>query len=372
LRVLMITKALVVGAYQKKAEELARLPGVELTVAVPPLWKEGRHRIQLERTFVQGYDLRVEPMALNGNFHLHYYPGLGRLIREVRPQILHIDEEPYNLATFLAMRLAKQTGTSALFFTWQNIYRRMPPPFSLFERYNFATARWALAGSEGARDVLLKKGFNRPISVIPQFGVDPALYSPDGPVVAASAGDPRPLAIGYVGRMIPAKGLAVLLRAAYGLRGNWHLTFVGEGPYKDALRKTAAVCGITRKVSFIPYVKSEEVPAHLRGFDVLVLPSQTTRNWKEQFGRVLVEAMACGVPIIGSDSGEIPHVIGDAGLIFREGNAEDLSQLLGRMMHEPELRADLARRGRERVLQDYSQERIAQQTYEVYCNMQRP
>jgi len=100
--------------------------------------------------------------------------------------------------------------------------------------------------------------------------------------------------------------------------------------------------------------------------DALVLPSRTRPNWKEQFGRVLVEAMACGVPVIGSDSGEIPHVIGDAGLIFPEEQVEILRAHLARLLGDPGLRADLAQRGRERVLARFTQAQVASQTYQVY------
>lgn len=363
----MLSKALIIGAYQKKAEELARLPDVELTVVVPPFWKEGDHRIDLQRGFVDGYRLVVEPMVFNGNFHLHFYPGLGRLIREVRPHIFHIDEEPYNLSTFLAMKLARRHGVKALFFTWQNLYRQLPPPFNLIEQYNYASAHWALAGSEGAKDVLLKKGFSKPVSVIPQFGVDPVLYSPGG--TSARSVPTSSFNIGYAGRMISAKGLVLLLEAVRGLSGDWHLTLIGEGPLKNKLRRDADSQGIGGRVSFAPYVRSEEMPAHLRALDVLVLPSLTTPAWKEQFGRVLVEAMACGVPVIGANSGEIPNVIGDAGLIFPEGSVDNLRQALTQVMSDAGLRASMARQGRERALALFTQAKIAQDTYEVYTRM---
>jgi len=70
--------------------------------------------------------------------------------------------------------------------------------------------------------------------------------------------------------------------------------------------------------------------------------------------------------VVGSSSGEIPHVIGDAGLVFEEGNARDLSECIHKLMDDPVLYQDLARRGRQRVLNNYTQERIAQKTYEIY------
>jgi glycosyltransferase involved in cell wall biosynthesis len=111
------------------------------------------------------------------------------------------------------------------------------------------------------------------------------------------------------------------------------------------------------------------MPAYLNGLDVLVLPSRTQSNWKEQFGRVLVEAMACGVPVIGSTCGEIPNVIGDAGLIFAEGDADALRACLLRLQRDPVLRRDLAQRGRARALARYTHKHIAAETVAVYRRM---
>ncbi|MCC6566994.1 MAG: glycosyltransferase, partial [Chloroflexi bacterium] len=137
LRVLMISKACVVGIYQKKLEDIARL-GIDLTVAVPPAWRDERGEQALERVYVGGYDLRVLPIRFNGNFHLHVYRGLGRLFADLKPDLVHIDEEPYNAATWQAIWHARRIGAKVVIFSWQNLLRHYPPPFSWGER-------WALA-----------------------------------------------------------------------------------------------------------------------------------------------------------------------------------------------------------------------------------
>ncbi|KMW70854.1 hypothetical protein WN50_32145, partial [Limnoraphis robusta CS-951] len=73
----------------------------------------------------------------------------------------------------------------------------------------------------------------------------------------------------------------------------------------------------------------------------------TAVGWKEQFGHVLIEAMACKVPVIGSDSGEIPHVIGEAGVVFPEGKAEALGDCIRQLMENPQQAEKLALRGYE-------------------------
>ncbi len=359
----MISKACVVGAYQRKLEELARLPGMELAVAVPPYWRDGRRILPLERAYTSGYELHVLPMVFNGNFHLHFYRGLDALVRRLRPEIVHIDEEPYNLATFQAMRSARRHGVQvqAMFFTWQNLLRRYPPPFSWFERYNLAHAASAIAGNREAQDVLRAKGYRGAIHVLPQFGVDPALYRPE----RGSPGGAGTV-IGFIGRLVEEKGVQVLLQAVSGLDGAWTLKLVGAGPYEADLRAWCARLGIDKRVVWAGPVPSAEIPRVLNELDVLVLPSLTRSNWKEQFGRILIEAMACEVPVVGSSSGEIPHLIADAGLVFPEGDADALRAALERLMREPDLRPALGRKGRARVLAHFTQQQVAAETYAIY------
>jgi glycosyltransferase involved in cell wall biosynthesis len=361
----MISKACIVGAYQKKLEELARFDDVELTVIVPPYWRDERGMMPLERVYTAGYRFIVEPMLLNGHFHLHFYPGLGRHIRHLQPDIVHIDEEPYNLATFQAMRLAKRVGARALFFTWQNLKRTYPFPFSLIEGYNLRKADYAIAGNQEAVEVWQGKGYKGPIRVIPQFGVDPEIYNSQFAIRNSQ------FTIGYVGRLVEEKGVQVLLQAVAGLAGEWRLRILGSGPMQSPLKALARQLGVVEQVSFESPIPSAQMPAFYNQLDTLVLPSLTRPHWKEQFGRVLIEAMACGVPVVGSHSGEIPHVIGQAGLTFTEGDVQELRGRLSQLMDAPAVRADLARRGRERVLAHYTQARIAAETHEVYRQLLR-
>lgn len=362
MRVVMLSKACVVGAYQKKLEELAALPGVELTAVVPPEWRDERGVLELERQHVTGYELVVEPMVLNGQFHTHFYPGLGRVLRRVRPDLVHIDEEPYNLATAHALWLSRRAGARALFFSWQNLLRTYPLPFRLLERYVLGHVDGAIVGSQAAGEVWRRKGYRGPLAVIPQFGVDPTIYRPE----PGRARDGRGFLIGYVGRLVEEKGVDLLLAALSSLPGTWRACILGSGPERQALEDLAARLGLSSRVTFDGWLGSAAMPAYYCQLDVLVVPSRARPNWKEQFGRVAIEAMACGVPVIGSDSGEIPNVVGDAGLIFAEDDAAGLGAHLARLMQDAGLRAELGAAGRRRVLEHYTQARVAAATYEVY------
>jgi glycosyltransferase involved in cell wall biosynthesis len=362
MRVLMISKACLLGTYQRKLEEIARLPDVELMTVVPPAWHDGSRVVRLERAHTAGYALVVEPIAFNGNFHLYFYPRLGRRLRAFAPDVVHIDEEPYNFGTFHALWMARRAGARVLWFTWQNLNRRYPLPFRWIERYNLRHADYAIAGSAGAAKVWREKGYTGPLAVIPQFGVDPDIFTP-------RPGEPDPgrgFLIGYVGRLVPEKGVDLLVEAVAGLSGMWRLAIVGEGPERNRLEMLAQHLGVAERVFFEGGLPSVRLPAFYRELDVLVLASRSRPNWIEQFGRVLVEAMACGVPVVGSDCGEIPGVVGDAGLIFPEEHVEALRGHLLDLMRERDLWADLARRGRERVLAHFTQAQVAGQTVEVY------
>jgi len=391
MRVLMVSKACLVGAYQRKLEEIAAHADVELAVIVPPSWHEAGRRVELEPVYTAGYRLIVEPMRFNGHFHLHFYPGLRHHLEAFQPDVLHIDEEPYNLATFHALRLARRMGIRTLFFTWQNLHRRYPPPFSWMERHVLRHADAAIAGNREAAKVLRAKGYTGPIAVIPQFGVDPEMFRPHerraamtDPRTERNTGgeneffeegsaffsvrrdSPRPFTIGYVGRLVPEKGVHLLLEAVAGLEGNWQVRLLGEGPRLKALRTQVRRLGIEDRVRFDSPLPSCHMPDYLNGLDVLVLPSCTRPNWKEQFGRVLIEAMACGVPVVGSTCGEIPNVIGDAGLIFPEEDVPALREHLQRLQCDLQLRHRLAEAGRQRVLERFTQARIATDTVAVY------
>ncbi len=367
MRVLMVSKACVVGAYQTKLEALAGMPGVELFVIVPPYWKGPEGTTVLEQRHTAGYQLIISPMRWNGHFHIHYYPELPRWVRQLRPDILHMDEEPYNLATYLGLRAGRAAGARTLFFTWQNLLRVYPPPFRWFEQANFRTADYAIAGNADAADVLRRKGYAGPLAIIPQFGVDAVQFRPP-----AREGRGQPLRVGYAGRLVSEKGVHVLLEALAGLSFPWQASIVGEGPERPALEALARRLGIAERVEFVGRLRSTDMPAWYAGIDVLVLPSLRRPNWMEQFGRVLIEAMAMEAVVIGSDCGEIPRVIGEAGLIFPEGDARALREHLGRLAAHPEERRRLGRAGRQRVLAHFTQERVAAQTYEVYQAMTAP
>ncbi len=362
MRVALVSKTFVADTAQRQLEWLARLPDVELTLITPPEWRSDDGRLlPFTPRFTAGYDVVRLPIRFNGKYHFYTYRGLRRRLAALRPDIVHIDEEPYNPAGLQAQRAADALGARTLFIAWQSLYRVYPPPFSWIEQANYRRTAHIIAGNADVADVLRRKGYRGPLSVFSVHGIDPDLYSPQPRTSHADA-----LVIGYIGRLLPFKGVGLLIDALAALPAHCRLRIVGSGSEEAALRARAVERGVAGRVEFLPAVPTTEVPRVLAGIDVMALPSLTQPNWKEQFGRTLIEAMACEVAVVGSDCGEIPNVIGDAGLIVPEGDVSALAAALRRLADDSALRRMLAGRGRERVLERFTQEQVAQRIGAVY------
>lgn len=359
MRVLMVSKSQVAAAYHGKLRELAGL-GVDLTVVVPPRW--GKQRLEIREA--SGYTLRVRPCFLSGYNHFHFYTrGIG----PVHADLVHLEEEPWSLVTWQVLRRCVKLAKPVIFFTWQNLYKRYPQPFAYFERYTFAHAHAAIAGNEEALNIVRTRGFAKPARVIPQLGVDPQFFCRrEVQELRSSLRLEGRFAIGYVGRVVPEKGIADLVRALSLLPQKCVLVIVGDGPFRRGAERLAAATGVASRIRWVPQVTSLQVPQYMSALDVLALPSRTTRRWKEQFGRVLIEAMACETPVLGSDSGEIPKVIGDAGLIFPEGDVEAMAERLRFLCEQPGCGKTLGGRGRARVLGRFTHRVIASETVDFY------
>jgi glycosyltransferase involved in cell wall biosynthesis len=365
MNVLVIWKALVSEAYHKRFIELAKFKDVELTLVVPTKW----HNTRLEKECCSEYKIIPRKIVLNGFNHFHWYLGLERIISQVRPDILHIEEEHYSIVTYQAIRLAKRYNVRCMFVSLQNIYKKYPFPFSWMEKYNLKNVDCTVAVSDEIRDVLIRKGLGKEkISVIP-YGVDHLMYRKIKSQKLRSKYGLDSFTIGYMGRFVIEKGIMDLLYAVSRINNNFNLLLVGSGKLKYKIEAEGRRLGLFEKIRIVDSISSSQVPYYLNCMDCLVLPSRTTRKWKEQFGRVLTEAMSCEVPVIGSDSGEIPNVIGDCGLIFKEGDADDLSSKIRLLINNDDLRMKLARNGLQRVLDNFTQEKAARETYKIYQKM---
>jgi glycosyltransferase involved in cell wall biosynthesis len=272
------------------------------------------------------------------------------------------------VVTYQFVRACAAARVPCVFFAWQNLHKRVPQPFRAMRAYVFRHAQGAIAGTSQAAAVLRTAGCALPFAVIPQMGVDTDVFAPDTAArarVRARFGIPHDAFVaGYAGRLVPEKGVHVLIDALAALPDARLLVF-GDGRERARL-EAAATRALPGRATFAGHVASSAMPESLNALDALVLPSLRAAGWQEQFGRVLVEAMACGVPVIGSATGEIPRVIGDAGLIVPEGDRTALRDALELLAASPEHRCTLAGRSRQRAVESYTHARIAADTAAFY------
>jgi glycosyltransferase involved in cell wall biosynthesis len=212
---------------------------------------------------------------------------------------------------------------------------------------------------------------------MPQLGVDEKLFSPQfQPELAAKLGiKASDFVVGFVGRFVPEKGILTLIKALAGLSDlSWKCLLLGRGPLQKTILAEATAAGIKDRIILVESVPHDEVPRYINLMSTLVLPSETSYQvktltavgWKEQFGHVLIEAMACKVPVIGSNSGEIPYVIDSAGLIFPEGDSGALQSNLRQMIEQPELCEKLAQLGYDRAMNQYTNQALAKSLLDFY------
>jgi glycosyltransferase involved in cell wall biosynthesis len=296
-------------------------------------------------------------------------PAVARLIHSFAPHIIQVEAEPWS-AVYAEMVLLRQFAApraKLVFFTWWNTPRVLPFPFNVSHRLCLAATDGVIAGNHGALEVLAAHGFRGPVAVVPQWGINDTMFQPgeaDARLIAQYGLGGR-FVIGFVGRLTSPKGVNTLLSAAASIHEvDYHLLVVGDGPEHAALKQMSTRLGIAERVTFAGSVHTDLVADHLRCMDVLVLPS-TRAQW-EQFGHVLIEAMACGVPVVGSQSGEIPYVIDDAGLVFPIGDSQALADCLRRVNSESGLARTLREKGLERVRMHYTHAELARRLRAMY------
>jgi glycosyltransferase involved in cell wall biosynthesis len=321
-------------------------------VAVAPRFVPGDLRPIPFEPSAGGCRTETVPLRLARWAHVMLY---GRRLRDLlqgeRWDLVHCWEEPFVLAGAQVGRWARPAPV--VYYTFQNIPKRYPPPFGWVERYSIdRCAGWIAAGETVAAALKPRPGYaDKPHRVIP-LGVDVEVFRADpaaGAAVRRSLGwiADGPPVVGYLGRFVPEKGLRMLMSVLDRVGTPWRGLFVGGGALEGELRTWAAAHG--DRVRVVTGVPHAGVPPYLSAMDVLAAPSRTTRRWREQLGRMLIEAFAAGVPVLGSDSGEIPHVVADAGLIIPEADETAWAAAVSNLLGDPGRRADLAARGLERA-----------------------
>lgn len=368
MKVVVVSHSYVVSMNQEKLETLAQKNGIALTLIVPLAWKDMGKRIPLQKWSSNRYQILPLKIYLKYHLYAHFYAPWKFLVHmmRIRPQIIYVEEEPESASAFQSAIISKLSKSKFVFLSWENLKGRFSFRKRLLSRFVKNSADCAIAGNEGARQLLQDKGYKRQIAVIPQFGLDERVFARkrnEGLKMKLEL--KSSFIIGFIARLLKEKGILTLIEAVSYLDGDYQVLIVGEGEAKAEAVELAMRLGVLNRLIFAGVINHSELPDCINCLNLLVLPSLTTPHWKEQFGHVLIEAMACEVAVIGSDSGAIPEIIGDAGLFFHEGNAKELAERISLIMYDSSLRKSLEIKGRQRVLERFTTDSLVDRLFAI-------
>jgi glycosyltransferase involved in cell wall biosynthesis len=134
----------------------------------------------------------------------------------------------------------------------------------------------------------------------------------------------------------------------------FQVALAGGGVEVERLQQRIQSPRLAGRAHYVGVLPKSELWSFYQALDCLAAPHLTFPHWKEQFGGVLADAMAVGLPIVGSDSGAIPEVVGPAGLIVPENNALELATAIRRLRDEPQLADRFAQNGIARFAKEFA------------------
>jgi glycosyltransferase involved in cell wall biosynthesis len=357
MRAIIVSHLYADPANRAKLRALAGL-GVTLAVAVPDRWSSS-DGVSHGTEWGDDAGVQVVPIPIRGPTgqpeRLHWKAkALRRLLTDFCPELIHIEEEPWTQPAALGLRLARRLGIRTVLSTAESV----PRSHSIAQRFRRDRNLRAATGVIGTNRLALALATRRrptaPHLALPQLGITPP------PTVARV---PRPaLGIGFVGRLVPERGLDLLFRACVGMSGKWTLTVVGTGPSQEELETLAQRLGISARISWLGALPRDAVDEVWSRLDCVVLPARTTQRWVLTVGRAALHAMAHGVAVVGTDSGVLPELVGDAGRIVPEEDVPALTAALQELYADRAECERLGSVGRRRVLEQFSDDAIAGKT----------
>lgn len=369
MRILVVGHTYIVPINQGKLQSLAKM-GIEIGLLVPESW----HNREWNKTFIHTEtfptDISYFPSKVffNGRNGAYFYNpvSLCKIIQVFSPDIIHVEQEVFSISSFQLAVVGCFLHKPITLFCWENVDRDLPLLRRFTRDYVLDRVQAIVAGNQGAKDLLRKWKYTGHIEIFPQLGVDPP----------NSSSSPRELKkdtciIGYFGRIVHEKGIDLLLKATEKLISNGikvSLLIIGSGNQLEELRDLSNQLGISNYVTWKSAIAHERVLTEMDKIDILVLPSRSIENWKEQFGHVLVEAMSLAIPVVGSDCGEIPNVIGREDLIFLENNSDDLMLKLQKLGTDKDFYTEISRYCLERVKNCFTNDVIAKKLIYFWDN----
>jgi glycosyltransferase involved in cell wall biosynthesis len=378
MRLLVVGHSFITAFAQRKYAVMKELDrSLQMKLLIP---KRVRHPFMTYTPEVASGLAQEEVVCLDtlfpfrSNMTYLFRPGqLSAELKGFRPDVVYVEEEPHAFITAETAVLATRAAPTAAIcaFTWDNLYRRRPFPLNFIKKRVGALVLRrcdaVVCGNREAEALLrARRAYSGSSFVLPQMGIDPDEYAPGPSELRARLGINGGVCIGYVGRLVPEKGVLLLLQALTLLEHHpWRLLLVGSGPLEEDIR-VHWTPRFPDRIVHVPAVPHREVHRYLRCLDIFVLASRSTASWKEQFGLTLAQAMMTQVPAVVSSSGAIPEVVGPGGVIVPEGDVAALAAGLEQLLVSSERREAVGAQARSFAIRNYATEAVAAQYLRVF------
>ena len=351
--------------------------GVETHIIVPEYWEEIPESDEPDENAPFTVH-RLNPI-FNGKSGVYLLRNLSDALRDIDPDAVITHGEPWELITLATGHNCRKLDLKHVGFSWENL-ERIPQslPKRQLERVGFRQIDGAIAGSEAANRRLRNRGFKGPTITAPQTGVDTEMFSPDldGKAVRSKFGiEPDSDVVLYAGRLSHEKGINILLDAIPRILSSEPQTeflILGTGPLTQNLSEMISNLSRSDQVNLItdrqPY---SLMPNIYNAADVFVYPSITVPEWAEQFGYAAAEAMSCSVPVVTTECGALPYVVGEGGLVCPERDAGALAQQTLKLLSNKEYRKKVAVAARDRVDSQFSLRQVAEDHLSIVERLSR-
>lgn len=369
MKVLVASHSLAQMSTHARWRILAERYGIEVHLAVPAEWRfssfGGVRSIRAKPRREPGFHvhpLRVWQRGTGNNFL--FTEGL-RLLASLQPDIVYVAQDWGSWSLHQILGVINIASSRSAIWGFSSCMERIEPHSwrsrLLWRRYCSKVIRAKTYSKIGAR-VLRESGYLGAIDVETEIGVDLDTFRPNLEMreKVRAQKDLRGFVIGFAGRLVDEKGVLDLLKSCEDLSGDWSLLIIGDGPLRSDVEAAAARNALANRARIVGYVPHTEVADLIQACDTLVLPSKVGQcRFIEQFGLILAQAMACGVPVVGSDNGAIPEIVGDPRRIFPEGDVASLTNILTELQKKPSYRKEASKIGLERVSRLYSASALA-------------
>ncbi|RLG21352.1 hypothetical protein DRN74_02195 [Candidatus Micrarchaeota archaeon] len=288
----------------------------------------------------------------HGNASLYFIPCVSKYVKELKPDLIFTMAEPWSLLVTNNEMIANKFKIPHVIAMWENLDKDLPFPFSRFEKRNIKGIEGLINGNPEGWEIYKRKGAKCLHHIDPLGAVDIKEFSKKKGDLRKELKLKGKKVILYAGRFVPQKGLLYIINSMGEVLknvDNAHYLFVGKGELEERLKEEIRKKGVEDRVTIINWVPREKMPMLYNTADVFLYPSYRTKKWAEQFGFALIEAMACETPVITASSGSIPWVVGDAAIVVKPKNSDELGKAIVKVLTDDKLRRRLIEKGKKRA-----------------------